>query len=175
MKFNLGDQGFRARAERVNALLRPWSLVGASGSWLEAHLMARAGLTADVPKMIGSCITATGGECTTHAFVQAIVQRRKCIRIRKDARQPHMITTSVRYMREVVGLRLWQTHTELGADYLQTAAQLIDLRPRQIQPVHLAAHDQGLAQQQRKFRHSRAYIDAASRTRTRQGRCKAVD
>lgn len=58
MKFNLGDQGFRARAERVNALLRPWSLVGASGSWLEAHLMARAGLTADVPKMIGSCITA---------------------------------------------------------------------------------------------------------------------
>jgi len=58
MKFNLGDQGFRARAERVNALLRPWSLVGASGSWLEAHLMARAGLTADAPKMIGSCISA---------------------------------------------------------------------------------------------------------------------
>ena len=58
MKFDLGDQGFRARAERINVLLRPWRLVGASGSWLEAHLMARAGLTADVPKMIGSCISA---------------------------------------------------------------------------------------------------------------------
>jgi DNA-binding NarL/FixJ family response regulator len=58
MKFDLADQGFRARAERINALLRPWTLVGASGSWLEAHLMARAGLTADMPKLIGSCINA---------------------------------------------------------------------------------------------------------------------
>ena len=58
MKFNLGDQGFHARAERINTLLRPWRLVGASGSWLEANLMARAGLGALLPKMVGSCITA---------------------------------------------------------------------------------------------------------------------
>lgn len=38
--------------------MREWTLVGASGSWLEAHLMARAGLAVDAPKMIGSCITA---------------------------------------------------------------------------------------------------------------------
>lgn len=58
MKFDLADQGFRARAERINTLLRPWRLVGASGSWLEAHLMARAGLGALLPKMVGSCINA---------------------------------------------------------------------------------------------------------------------
>ncbi len=58
MKFDLGDQGFRVRAERINVLLRPWRLVGASGSWLEANLMARAGLGALLPKMVGSCITA---------------------------------------------------------------------------------------------------------------------
>jgi hypothetical protein len=41
----------------VDALFKPWTLIGASGSHLEAQLMARAALTAQLEGMIGSCVT----------------------------------------------------------------------------------------------------------------------
>ncbi len=56
-RFDPLDPGFRARREAVDALFKPWTLIGASGSHLEAQLMARAALTAQLERMIGSCVT----------------------------------------------------------------------------------------------------------------------
>lgn len=56
-RFDPLDEGFRARTEAVNAYLRQWTVVGASGSWLEAHLMARAALASGEDPMVGTCVT----------------------------------------------------------------------------------------------------------------------
>jgi DNA-binding NarL/FixJ family response regulator len=56
-RFDPLDPGFRARGEAINGLLKPWSLICASGSHLEAQLMTRASLTAQLNRMIGSCVT----------------------------------------------------------------------------------------------------------------------
>jgi DNA-binding NarL/FixJ family response regulator len=56
-RFDPCDPGFRSRRELVDQLLQPWTLIGASGSHLEAQLMARAAVTADLDRMIGSCVT----------------------------------------------------------------------------------------------------------------------
>ena len=56
-RFDPLDEGFRARTEAVNAYLRQWTVVGASGSWLEAHLMARAALASGEDRMAGTCVT----------------------------------------------------------------------------------------------------------------------
>ena len=56
-RFNPQDAGFRARSEAVNAHLNQWTLVGASGSWLEAHLMTRAALASEDQRMVGRCVT----------------------------------------------------------------------------------------------------------------------
>ncbi len=50
------DTGFRSRTASVNRLLQPWPLVGASGSWLEAHLMARGALSLGEHNILGTCI-----------------------------------------------------------------------------------------------------------------------
>jgi DNA-binding NarL/FixJ family response regulator len=56
-RFDPLDPGFRARGEAINGLLKPWTLICASGSHLEAQLMTRASLTAQLNRMIGSCVT----------------------------------------------------------------------------------------------------------------------
>lgn len=58
-RFDPKDEGFRARTAAVNAQLRQWNLVGASGSWLEAHLMARAALVSGGDRVVGTCVTPT--------------------------------------------------------------------------------------------------------------------
>ena len=68
-RFDPLDPGFRARREAVDALFKPWTLIGASGSHLEAQLMTRAALTAQLDRMIGSCVTP--------AEVMDLVERRK--------------------------------------------------------------------------------------------------
>ena len=44
--------------QTVNRLLQRWPLVGASGSWLEAHLMARGTLSMGDQHVLGTCISA---------------------------------------------------------------------------------------------------------------------
>lgn len=44
--------------QTVNQLLQQWPLVGASGSWLEAHLMARGTLSMGEQEVLGTCISA---------------------------------------------------------------------------------------------------------------------
>lgn len=48
--------GFIRRTRLVNALLGSWPIVAGTGSWLEAHLVARLALTARVPNFCGSGI-----------------------------------------------------------------------------------------------------------------------
>jgi DNA-binding NarL/FixJ family response regulator len=43
--------------QTVNRLLQQWPLVGASGSWLEAHLMARGTLGMGEQHVLGTCIS----------------------------------------------------------------------------------------------------------------------
>lgn len=52
------DAAFRTRMQTVNQLLQQWPLVGASGSWLEAHLMARGTLSMGEQEVLGTCISA---------------------------------------------------------------------------------------------------------------------
>jgi DNA-binding NarL/FixJ family response regulator len=57
-RFDPHDAEFQARREAVDALFSSWTLIGASGSVLEAQLMARAAITASLDRMIGSCVCA---------------------------------------------------------------------------------------------------------------------
>ena len=81
-RFDPLDPGFRARREAVDALLKPWTLIGASGSHLEAQLMTRAALTAQLDRMIGSCVTP--------AEVMDLVESRKerCLLMLVDSIAP---------------------------------------------------------------------------------------
>lgn len=55
-RFDPQDERFRARTKAVNDLLRQWTLVGASGSYLEAHLMARAAQASGDDRLVGTCV-----------------------------------------------------------------------------------------------------------------------
>ena len=81
-RFDPLDPGFRARREAVDALFKPWTLIGASGSHLEAQLMTRAALTAQLDRMIGSCVTP--------AEVMDLVESRKerCLLMLVDSIAP---------------------------------------------------------------------------------------
>ena len=57
-RFHPGDAEFRQRTATVNGLLEHWPLVGASGSWLEAHMMARSTLAMGDQRVLGTCIDA---------------------------------------------------------------------------------------------------------------------
>ena len=57
MRFDPQDEGFRTRTEAINALLRQWTMVGASGSYLEAHLMARAAQASGDDRLVGTCVS----------------------------------------------------------------------------------------------------------------------
>ena len=48
--------GFRRRTQLVNALLGSWPVVSGTGSWLEAHLVARLALMTRVPNLCGTGI-----------------------------------------------------------------------------------------------------------------------
>ncbi len=58
LPFLPSDPEFAARTAAVNLLLQQWPIVGGSGSWLEAHFMARATFTMGQVHVIGTCITA---------------------------------------------------------------------------------------------------------------------
>lgn len=52
-RFLPADQGFQRRNALANALLARWAVIGGTGSWLEAHLMARLALSMGVPGLKG--------------------------------------------------------------------------------------------------------------------------
>lgn len=52
-RFRPEDPRFRRRNALVNALLARWAVIGGTGSWLEAHLMARLALAMGVPGLKG--------------------------------------------------------------------------------------------------------------------------
>jgi len=81
-RFDPLDPGFRARREAVDALFKPWTLIGASGSHLEAQLMTRAAITAQLDRMLGSCVTP--------AEVMDLVESRKerCLLMLVDSIAP---------------------------------------------------------------------------------------
>ena len=81
-RFDPLDPGFRARTEGIDALLKPWTLIGASVSHLEAQLMARAAITAQLDRVLGSCVTP--------AEVMELVENRKerCLLILVDSIAP---------------------------------------------------------------------------------------
>jgi len=56
LRFVPTSPGFIRRTRLVNALLGNWPIVAGTGSWLEAHLVARLALVARVPNLCGSGI-----------------------------------------------------------------------------------------------------------------------
>lgn len=63
----------------VNRLLQAWPLVGASGSWLEAHLMARATLSMGEQQVLGTCIDAN------EVISLLTTQRQRCLLLMVDS------------------------------------------------------------------------------------------
>lgn len=58
LRFVPKSLGFIRRAGLVNALLAGWPVVVGTGSWVEAHLVARLGMAARVPNLKGCGINA---------------------------------------------------------------------------------------------------------------------
>jgi DNA-binding NarL/FixJ family response regulator len=56
-RFLPGSRGFLRRTQLVNALVGRWPLVVGTGSWLEAHLVARMGAAARLPVLKGCGVT----------------------------------------------------------------------------------------------------------------------
>ena len=52
-----GNDGFAARTQSINALLAPYSVVCGTGSWIEAHLVARLGYVQGIPNFHGCGVT----------------------------------------------------------------------------------------------------------------------
>lgn len=51
--FRPEDPAFQRRTEQVNALMRSWTVIGGTGLWLEAHLLARASYAGGLPQLMG--------------------------------------------------------------------------------------------------------------------------
>ena len=52
-----GNDGFAARTQSINVLLAPYSVVCGTGSWIEAHLVARLGYVQGIPNFHGCGVT----------------------------------------------------------------------------------------------------------------------
>lgn len=78
-QFQPSDSGFQTRTATVNRLLERWPLVGASGSWLEAHLMARGALSLGEHKILGTCIN------TDEVLSLLRVQTKRCLLLMVDS------------------------------------------------------------------------------------------
>ena len=78
-RFDPQDEGFRTRTDAIDALLRQWTLVGASGSYLEAHLMARAALASVDDRLVGTCVTPA----EVLALISSLQQR--CLLVMVDS------------------------------------------------------------------------------------------
>ena len=51
------NDGFASRTQSINALLAPYSVVCGTGSWIEAHLVARLGYVQGIPNLQGCGVT----------------------------------------------------------------------------------------------------------------------
>lgn len=58
LRFVPHSPGFQRRNRLVNALLGSWPIVAGTGSWLEAHLVARLALAARLPNLRGCGVSA---------------------------------------------------------------------------------------------------------------------
>jgi DNA-binding NarL/FixJ family response regulator len=57
-RFAVPSDDFAARTEAIDTLLAPFSVVCGTGSWIEAHLVARLGHVQGIPNLLGCGITA---------------------------------------------------------------------------------------------------------------------
>ena len=55
--FAFFNDGFSARTQSINVLLAPYSVVCGTGSWIEAHLVARLGDVQGIPNLHGCGVT----------------------------------------------------------------------------------------------------------------------
>jgi len=55
--FNPDDPGFRERLVQSNKLMNNWTVIGGTGKWLEAHLLARASYAGGLPQLAGCGVT----------------------------------------------------------------------------------------------------------------------
>jgi DNA-binding NarL/FixJ family response regulator len=58
LRFDVSSDLFRRRTSIVNSVLHRFAVVGATGSFLEAHLVARLGLSGAVPNLVGCGISS---------------------------------------------------------------------------------------------------------------------
>ena len=57
-RFAVPNAAFAARTAAIDTLLAPYAVVCGTGSWIEAHLVARLGHLQDIPNLLGCGITA---------------------------------------------------------------------------------------------------------------------
>lgn len=53
LRFNLKTASFKQRTEIINSALRHYNVIAATGSIIEAHLLARLGISGGVPSLVG--------------------------------------------------------------------------------------------------------------------------
>jgi len=58
LRFDGGSDHFKRRTSLVNSVLSKFAVVGATGSFLEAHLVARLGSSGSVPNLLGCGISS---------------------------------------------------------------------------------------------------------------------
>ena len=55
--FDPKDPGFQERLKQINTLMSYWTVVGGTGLWLEAHLLARTSHAGGLPQLAGCGVT----------------------------------------------------------------------------------------------------------------------
>ena len=53
LRFNLKTPSFKQRTDHINSALRQFSVIAATGSIIEAHLLARLGISGGMPNLVG--------------------------------------------------------------------------------------------------------------------------
>jgi len=162
MRFVPTSPGFIRRTRLVNALLGSWPIVAGTGSWLEAHLVARLALTARVPNLCGSGINeqevwdlvrqqAAEGRETLVLLTDSIAadQGRRLIRRLRRSRARVLILLLVQQ------------------DHWLTAEALADCQAQAI--VHVESFGSGrFIRALQALRHGQSYLDPRLQERLRQ-------
>lgn len=124
-----GDAGFLRRNSLADALLAHWTIVGGTGSWLEAHLTARLGRAMGEPTLRGCGIS----EQEVLDLVQACGEERPLLVILSDSIAADQGLSLIRRLRRqrpdgqillMVQQERWLTEQALRACWAQAIVHL---------------------------------------------------
>ncbi len=165
LRFVPTSPGFIRRTRLVNALVGSWPIVSGTGSWLEAHLVARLALTARMPNLCGSGINAQEVWDLVRQQVAEGETNREILVILTDsiaADQGRQLMRQLRRSRARVQILLL-----VQQDHWLTAETLADCQAQAI--VHVESFGTGtLIRALQALRRGQSYLDPRLQERLRQ-------